>query len=210
MEYRLALINQVQTHAEIGMTFAYILRSILRQDPDVVMVGEIRDGETARIATEAALTGHLVFSTLHTNDAPGAIVRLLEMGIESYLLTPTILCVIAQRLVRTICAHCKEEHVPDDRLKAELGLKVEKEMEFYRGAGCPRCGRSGYLGRAGIHEMMVMTENLRKLIVSRPSIDQIRRMARKEGMKTLRENALIKARMGITSLSEVLRVTKGA
>jgi len=210
VEYRLELINQVQTHTEIGMSFAYIMRSILRQDPDVIMVGEIRDEETARIATEAALTGHLVFSTLHTNDAPGAIVRLLEMGIESYLLTPTILCVLAQRLVRKICEHCREEHIPDDSLKAELGLKVEKEMEFCHGAGCSRCGRSGYLGRTGIHEMMVMTENLRKLIVSRPSIDQIRRVARREGMQILRENALIKARKGITSLSEVLRVTKGA
>lgn len=208
IEYKLPLVNQVQTKAEIGMTFASALRAILRQDPDVVMIGEIRDVETAEIAIEAALTGHLVLSTLHTNDAPQAIVRLNEMGIEPYLLTPTLLLVIAQRLVRRICDKCKEEFIPDEELLLEVGLKPGKEWKFFRGKGCAHCNNSGYSGRAGIHEVLLMNDEIRKMIINHDSANEIKKVAVKYGMDTLRVSALKKMLMGITTAEEVLRVTK--
>lgn len=208
IEYKLPLVNQVQTKAEIGMTFASALRAILRQDPDVIMVGEIRDVETAEIAIESALTGHLVLSTLHTNDAPQAIVRLNEMGIEPYLLTPTLLLVIAQRLVRQICPHCKEEFIAERELVEEIGLKPNREWRFYRGKGCTYCNGTGYKGRNGIQELLVIDDDIRKMIIDKRSATEIKKVAIKKGMFTLRMSALKKAVMGITTPEEVLRVTK--
>jgi len=208
IEYKLQLVNQVQTHAEIGMTFANALRSILRQDPDVIMVGEIRDMETAEIAIESALTGHLVMSTLHTNDAPQAIVRLNEMGIQPYLLTPTLLQVIAQRLVRTVCPKCKEKYAADNELINELGLKDDQEWFFYKGKGCVFCNNSGYRGRVGIQEILVIDDDIRKMIINKESASEIKKIAMKKGMFSLRMSAIKKALMGITTAEEVLRVTK--
>ncbi|MDD2714511.1 MAG: ATPase, T2SS/T4P/T4SS family [Candidatus Wallbacteria bacterium] len=208
IEYKISLINQVQTKTEIGMTFANALRAILRQDPNVIMIGEIRDVETAEIAIESALTGHLVLSTLHTNDAPQAIVRLNEMGIEPYLLTPTLLLVIAQRLARRICTRCKEEFVPDKELLLEIGLKPEKEWKFFRGKGCSYCNKTGYSGRAGIHESLILNDDIRKMIIAKESASEIKKVAVRCGMDTLRVSAIKKMLMGITTAEEVLRVTK--
>jgi len=208
IEYKLQLVNQVQTHSEIGMTFANALRSILRQDPDVIMVGEIRDVETAEIAIESALTGHLVMSTLHTNDAPQAIVRLNEMGIQPYLLTPTLLQIIAQRLVRTICPKCREEFIADPELVYELGLSKDREWKFFRGAGCVFCNNSGYRGRMGIQEVLTIDDDIRKMIINKDSATEIKKVAISKGMLSLRMSAIKKALMGITTPEEVLRVTK--
>jgi type IV pilus assembly protein PilB len=208
IEYKLQLVNQVQTHAEIGMTFANALRSILRQDPDVIMVGEIRDVETAEIAIESALTGHLVMSTLHTNDAPQAIVRLNEMGIQPYLLTPTLLQIIAQRLVRQVCPKCKKEYIADSELVEELGLSKEREWKFYKGEGCVYCNNSGYRGRIGIQEVLAIDDDIRKMIINKESATEIKKVAIKKGMFSLRMSAIKKALMGVTTPEEVLRVTK--
>jgi len=209
VEYQMQGINQVQVKPEIGLTFASGLRSILRQDPDIVMVGEIRDSETADIAVKAALTGHLVLSTLHTNDAPGAIARLVDMGIEPFLVSSSLLMVCAQRLIRKICPHCKESvKVPPDVIK-RLGLNPEEVANhtFYRGHGCSRCKETGFMGRMAILEVLSITDAMREQILHNSSAQVVRELALKEGMKTLKMAGFNKAKAGLTSLEEVLRVT---
>jgi len=208
IEYQLIGINQVAVKSDIGLDFAGALRSILRQDPDIVMIGEIRDNETADIAVKAALTGHQVLSTLHTNDAAGAISRLDDMGIEPFLIASSILLTCAQRLVRKICPNCKEEFSPEPEVFAALGIEeAGEETTFYHGVGCDRCKRRGYLGRAAIIEVLPVSETIRRLIIKRASAAVIKNQAVSEGMKTLRMVGIDKAREGITTLEEVLRVT---
>jgi len=207
VEYQLVGINQVAVRSEIGLTFAGALRSILRQDPDIVMIGEIRDQETADIAVKAALTGHQVLSTLHTNDAAGAISRLDDMGIEPFLIASSVLLTCAQRLVRRVCSNCKEEFVPEPDVFEKLEVPELVGETFYRGAGCDRCKGRGYAGRAAILEVLPITEAVRRLIVKRASASVIKNQAVQEGMKTLRMAGIDKAREGITTLEEVLRVT---
>lgn len=217
VEYQLAGINQVTIRPDIGLTFASCLRSILRQDPNVIMVGEIRDFETVDIAIKAALTGHLVMSTLHTNTAVGSIVRLLNMDVEPYLLTASLICVVAQRLLRKLCPHCKEKYTLKPEVIKKLKLvsvpnhadpkDTSGGFEFFRGKGCKQCLNMGYSGRVGISEVMMLTPLIKELILSRATERQMKEKAITEGMKTLRENGLFLARRGITSLEEVLRVT---
>jgi len=207
VEYQLVGINQVAVKPEIGLTFAGALRSILRQDPDIVMIGEIRDQETADIAVKAALTGHQVLSTLHTNDAAGAISRLDDMGIEPFLIASSLLLTCAQRLVRKICPNCKEEFIPEPELFEKLGLPELIGTTFYRGAGCDRCKGRGTSGRAAILEVLSITEPIRRLIIKRASASVIKNQAIQEGMKTLRMAGIDKAREGIATLEEILRVT---
>ena len=207
VEYQLIGINQVAVRPEIGLTFAGALRSILRQDPDIVMIGEIRDQETADIAVKAALTGHQVLSTLHTNDAAGAISRLDDMGIEPFLISSSVLLTCAQRLVRRICSNCKEEFVPEPDVFEKLSIPELIGETFSRGAGCERCKGRGYSGRAAILEILPVTESIRRLIVKRASASVIKNQAVQEGMKTLRMTGIDKAREGITTLEEVLRMT---
>src|SRR5947199_7663628 len=206
IEYEMAGINQVAVRSEIGLDFASALRSILRQDPDIVVVGEIRDNETADVAVKAALTGHQVLSTLHTNDAAGAITRLDDMGIEPFLISSSILMACAQRLVRRICTNCKEEFVPEPELLEKLGMTDNKTV-FYHGTGCDRCKGRGYLGRAAIIEALPVSEAVRRLIIKRASAAVIKNQAVTEGMKTLRMVGVEKALEGITTLEEVWRVT---
>jgi type IV pilus assembly protein PilB len=207
IEYELGGINQVAVRADIGLDFASALRSILRQDPDIVMVGEIRDNETADIAVKAALTGHQVLSTLHTNDAAGAITRLDDMGIEPFLISSSILMTCAQRLVRRVCSNCKEQFAPEPEIVEKLGLSENKEAVFYHGTGCERCKRRGYLGRAALIEALPVSEAIRRLIVKRASATVIKNQAVSEGMKTLRMVGVEKALEGVTTLEEVWRVT---
>lgn len=212
VEYVLEGINQVQARADIGLTFAAGLRSFLRQDPDIIMVGEIRDTETAEIAINAALTGHLVFSTLHTNDAPGAVTRLNNMGIEPFLTTSTVIIVVAQRLVRVICKHCKEPYeVPTDFLSSigvkEAEIKGKKKVTLYRGKGCDNCSNTGYRGRIACFEVMEISDDVRELILNRESTHLIKAKARESGMVTLRETAIKKLLTGVTTVEEVMRVT---
>jgi type IV pilus assembly protein PilB len=207
VEYQLVGINQVAVRSEIGLTFANALRSILRQDPDIVMIGEIRDQETADIAVKAALTGHQVLSTLHTNDAAGAISRLDDMGIEPFLISSSVLLTCAQRLVRRVCANCKEEFVPEPDVFEKLEIPELVGETFYRGAGCDRCKGRGYSGRAAILEVLPISEAVLRLIVKRATASVIKNQAVQEGMKTLRMAGIDKAREGITTLEEVLRVT---
>jgi type IV pilus assembly protein PilB len=207
IEYQLAGINQVAVKADIGLSFADALRSILRQDPDIVMIGEIRDNETADIAVKAALTGHQVLSTLHTNDAAGAISRLDDMGIEPFLIASSVLLTCAQRLVRKVCPNCKEEFIPEPELLAKLGIEDTEGATFYTGAGCERCKHRGYLGRAAIIEVLPVSESVRRLIIKRASAAVIKNQAVSEGMKTLRMVGIDKAREGITTLEEICRVT---
>ncbi len=221
VEYMLQGINQVHCKPEIGLNFAAALRSFLRQDPDIIMVGEIRDFETAEIAIKASMTGHLVLSTLHTNDAPGTIGRIVNMGIEPFMVTTSVLLVQAQRLVRKICKDCKFEIKPRVEQISQFGITPEllrrlelphineKNMLFYKGKGCETCNNSGNKGRIGVYEVMVMSERLREIILNGGSTDDIRRQAIEEGMLTLRESALRKALTGVTSLEEVVRVTMG-
>jgi type IV pilus assembly protein PilB len=210
VEYQIEGITQVQVNPKAGLTFANGLRSMMRADPDVIMVGEIRDAETATIAVEAALTGHLVLSTLHTNDAPTAITRLLEMGIEPFLVASAVDCVVAQRLTRTLCSTCKKRIlIPAARL-AEAGFKVQYDLEAYEPAGCGRCGNSGYKGRTGLYEVMTVTGEIRDLILDRAPADQISRLAVEQGMRRLRDDGLDKVRQGRTSIAEVARVTDSA
>jgi type IV pilus assembly protein PilB len=210
VEYQVEGITQVQVNPKAGLTFANGLRSMMRADPDVIMVGEIRDSETAKIAVESALTGHLVLSTLHTNDAPTAITRLLEMGIEPFLVASAIDCVVAQRLARTLCPTCKRRVlIPADRLR-ESGFPAQYDLEAYEPAGCGRCGNSGYKGRIGLYEVMSVTPEVRELILTRSPADQIARKAVEQGMRRLREDGLDKVRQGRTSISEVTRVTDSA
>ena len=207
IEYELAGINQVAVRADIGLDFASALRSILRQDPDIVMVGEIRDNETADIAVKAALTGHQVLSTLHTNDAAGAITRLDDMGIEPFLISSSILMTCAQRLVRRICSNCKEQFVPEPEIVAKVGLAENKDAVFYHGTGCDRCKGRGYAGRASIIEALPVSEAVRRLIIKRASAAVIKNQAITEGMKTLRVVGIEKALEGVTTLEEIWRVT---
>jgi len=209
VEYQLEGINQVTARPEIGLTFASALRSILRQDPNVIMVGEIRDYETVDIAIKSALTGHLVLSTLHTTTASGAIARLVNMGVEPYLLDSSLVCVVAQRLVRKICNYCKEEYIIKKDLLDSLKLDLQeiKRPVFFRGKGCPNCLNLGYSGRIGIAEILLLTQPIRELILNRAQEHVIKQQARKEGMKTLREEGLKAVFEGVTTLEEVLRVT---
>jgi len=206
IEYELSGINQVSVRNDIGLDFASALRSILRQDPDIVMVGEIRDNETADIAVKAALTGHQVLSTLHTNDAAGAITRLDDMGIEPFLISSSILMTCAQRLVRKVCTNCREEFMPEPEIFTRLGIEPKAETVFYRGSGCDRCKGRGYLGRLAIIEALTVTEAIRRLIMKRASAAVIKNQAVAEGMKTLRMAGIDKALEGQTTLEEVLRV----
>jgi type IV pilus assembly protein PilB len=211
VEYRLRGVNQVQINNRAGLTFAAALRSILRSDPDVVMVGEIRDGETAKISIEAALTGHFVLSTLHTNDAPGALTRLTEMGVEPFLTGAAISGVLAQRLARKLCAHCCELYQPsvEELLKARVSPEVAAAtdgMAFYRKVGCPRCGRTGYRGRVGIFQLLEMTESLERLAARGATREEIEQTALDEGMRTLWDDGLRKVAVGLTSVEELARV----
>jgi len=205
VEYEVPLIRQTQVNTKAGVTFAAGLRAILRQDPDVIMVGEIRDKETADISIQASLTGHLVFSTLHTNDAPGAIVRLADMGVEPFLISTSVIGVLAQRLVRVICVNCKEPYEVDAGLAKELTIK--EALTLYRGKGCEQCKNTGYTGRIGIFEFMPVSEDIKRLIVTKSSSDQIRHAASALGVRSLRDDGLEKAKAGITSIEEVMRVT---
>jgi type IV pilus assembly protein PilB len=211
VEYRLAGVNQVQINPRAGLTFANALRSILRSDPDVVMVGEIRDSETAKISIEAALTGHLVLSTLHTNDAPSTISRLNEMGVEPFLTGAAVSAVLAQRLVRKLCTHCCELYAPtvEDLLNARVSPDIAAANDgvtFYRKVGCPRCSQTGYRGRIGIYQLLTMTEELEVLAVAKASRDEIERAALREGMKSLWDDGLAKVAAGLTSIEELTRV----
>jgi type IV pilus assembly protein PilB len=205
VEYQLPGVNQLQMNLKAGLTFASGLRAMLRADPDVIMVGEIRDGETAKIAIESALTGHLVLTTLHTNDAPLAAARLVEMGIEPYLVSSGVVCVVAQRLVRRLC-ECKKEIDLTAELLRDQGFDVDKGFKGYEPVGCVRCNHTGYRGRLGIYEVMPVTDELRRMILESAGADEMRVKAREEGMRTLREDGLEKIRNGDTSVPEVLRV----
>jgi type IV pilus assembly protein PilB len=207
VEYRLEGINQINVNRKAGLDFATGLRSMLRADPDIVMVGEIRDGETARIAIESALTGHMMLSTLHTNDAPGAVARLAKMGIESFLVASAVDCVVAQRLARRLCTGCKRRAIVPPQALNDAGLRAGTELEAYEPVGCGRCNHSGYRGRVGIFSVMTMSDRIKEMTVSQASEAEIATVAREEGMLTLREDGLAKVRSGLTSLEEVLRVT---
>ena len=206
VEYQLNGIGQMHINPKIGLTFASGLRSILRQDPDIMMVGEIRDMETAEIAVHASLTGHLVLSTLHTNDAPSAIVRLIDMGIEPFLIASSLICVLAQRLVRVICPHCKESYTPSEQELSYMKIK-NPPSQLFRGKGCDKCLGKGYLGRTGIYELLELNPEIRAMIADRKDANALIEAARKSGFKTLQENALEKITGGITTLEEVLRLT---
>jgi type IV pilus assembly protein PilB len=210
VEYRLSGINQVQVNNKAGMTFAAALRSILRCDPDIVMVGEVRDRETASIAIESALTGHLVLTTLHTNDAPGALSRLTEMGIEPFLTSSAVDCVLAQRLARRLCKECREPYEPSEEMLKKNDFPPEvfdmDKVTLYRPKGCSRCNNTGYKGRLGIYEVMIVSEAIRRLTVERKSADEISRVAEAEGMKNLREDGIDKVLQGLTSIEEIARV----
>jgi type IV pilus assembly protein PilB len=209
VEYRLAGVNQVQTNPKAGLSFASALRSILRSDPDIVLIGEIRDRETAQIAIEAALTGHLVLSTLHTNDAPSALTRLVEMGIEPFLVASSLDSVLAQRLARKLCSRCREAYTPtsEELIAARLPFDPEEELpQLYRPIGCTSCGNTGYRGRMAIHEVMPVTEEIERMVAEHASAEAIGQVAREQGMITLRQDGLEKVRQGLTSIQEVLRV----
>ncbi len=209
VEYQIMGVNQVQVNAKAGVTFASGLRSILRQDPDIIMVGEIRDRETAEIAIHAALTGHLVFATLHTNDAAGAATRLIDMGIEPFLIASSAIGILAQRLARKICDRCKKPYTATPALLKSLGI-ASSDVTFYRGEGCTACKKTGYHGRVGFYELMDMTEAVRALIISKASSSAIKAAAAQAGFKTLRQAGLAKAAAGVTTIEEVLRVTQEA
>jgi type IV pilus assembly protein PilB len=209
VEYRMKGINQVQVNPKAGLTFATALRSILRSDPDVVLLGEIRDQETAQIAIEAALTGHLVLSTLHTNDAPSAITRLIEMDIEPFLVGSALDCVVAQRLARRLCDRCREPFQPNGQELLDMNIGFDPSQPIptlFRAVGCTNCSKTGYRGRIGIHEVMLVTEDIERLAVARASAAEIGRVARSQGMLTLREDGWAKVQMGMTSLEEIMRV----
>ena len=210
IEYNLPAANQVQVHEKIGMTFSAALRSLLRQDPDVVMLGEIRDAETARIAVQAALTGHLVLSTLHTNDAPASITRLINIGVEPYLISSAVNAILAQRLVRKICTSCREEYTPTDEMREFLNLQGFASDKVYRGKGCDRCRKTGYTGRAGIYELLVMDDHLRDMVTRNPDVNLLRKLCRERGLVTLREDGFQKVMKGITTVDEIIRVTENA
>ncbi|MEW6074920.1 MAG: ATPase, T2SS/T4P/T4SS family [Candidatus Omnitrophota bacterium] len=209
VEYQLEGINQVTVRQEIGLTFASSLRSILRQDPNIIMIGEIRDFPTLDIAIKSALTGHLVLSTLHTTTASGSIIRLVNMGVEPYLINSSVVCIVAQRLIRRICTHCKEEYEVDEDILRTLRIKLDgkQKTKFFRGKGCSRCFNFGYSGRLGIAELLLLTPKVRELILSRAQEHLIKQQARQEGMRTLREEGMSAVLRGLTTLEEVVRVT---
>jgi type IV pilus assembly protein PilB len=207
VEYQLPGLTQTQVNERAGVTFARALRTFLRQDPDIILVGEIRDAETALIATEAALTGHLVFSTLHTNDAPTAIARLIEMGVEPFLIASSVIGVLAQRLVRVICTECKEAYTPPVEAFRRLNLAMDLEsVTFYRGKGCDRCRQTGYRGRIGIFELMLVSDHLRELILRKAPTHEVRQAGLEAGMMTLRQDAMQKILEGVTTMEEALRI----
>jgi len=209
VEYQLHGVTQTEVNKKIGVTFARGLRTMVRQDPDIIMVGEIRDLETAEIAIQAALTGHLVFSTLHTNDAPGALVRLANMGVEPFLISSAVVGVVGQRLVREICPNCKESYTPTEEVLAQIknnGNRLPSDTQLVRGPGCLECNGIGYRGRSGVFEVMKVTDKIRELVLQRQSALAIRDQARKEGMRTMKESALEKALKGTTSAEEIMRV----
>jgi type II secretory ATPase GspE/PulE/Tfp pilus assembly ATPase PilB-like protein len=210
IEYRMPLVRQTQIREDIGLTFSSGLRALLRQDPDIILVGETRDTETAQLMVRAALTGHLVFSTLHTNDAPGAIPRLLDMGVDAFLLPASLTAVLAQRLVRTICPNCKEEVKHPEQVFESLKLAPPSGVppRLWRGAGCTTCNRSGYKGRVGIHEIMVLDDQFHDPILHRAGAPEFLRLAREQGMRTMFEDGLLKAMQGLTTIEELLRMTK--
>jgi type IV pilus assembly protein PilB len=214
IEYKIQGVNQVQINPDVGLTFAEGLRSFLRQDPNIILVGEIRDRETADLAIQAALTGHLVFSTLHTNDASGALPRLLDMGAEPYLLASSMTCIIAQRVVRKIHDDCKEEYIPEPKIIQEVKTDLENlwrpqtEVKFYRGKGDQECGSSGYYGRVGIFEVLPVTEKIGKLILERASSTDMAKAAKEEGMISLKQDGYLKVTEGITTVEEILRVAQ--
>ena len=208
VEYQINGINQIHVNPQIGLTFAAGLRSIVRQDPDVIMVGEMRDLETAEIGIRAALTGHLVFSTLHTNDAPSAIARLVDMGAEDYLLASSILGILAQRLVRVICPQCKQEQEVERDFLVQIGFPADTDGRVYEGKGCKECDNTGFRGRLGIFEMVLMDDAIRRLTISNADTSQLQKAAIKNGMITLRQDGLTKVQLGMTTVGEVLRVTQ--
>ncbi|MDP2852642.1 MAG: ATPase, T2SS/T4P/T4SS family, partial [Smithellaceae bacterium] len=210
IEYQMDGVGQIQVNPKIDLTFAAGLRSIVRQDPDVILIGEIRDRETAEIAIQSSLTGHLVFSTLHTNDAASAVTRLIDMGIEPFLVTSSIVAIIAQRLVRVLCLHCKEVYTPDEETLANLGLNLSvlQNNTFYRKKGCNLCMQTGFRGRSAIFEIMVVEDNIRRLVLKTSDANQINELAVKQGMITLQQDGIQKVMAGITTTEEVLRVTR--
>lgn len=208
VEYQLEQINQIQVHSSIGLSFAHALRSILRQDPDVIMIGEMRDGETAEIAVQSALTGHLVLSTLHTNTAAGAVTRLQDMGVPRYLITSSVVGILAQRLVRKLCPECRRPYTPSAELVKELAL-VGQPL-FYESVGCPACQGTGYRGRTAIHELLVLDSDVQNAILGGADANELHRIARKKGMLSLRDDGLRVVSQGISSVEEVLRVTQDA
>ena len=209
VEYKIPGLNQVQVNAKAGLTFANALRGIVRADPDIIMVGEIRDLETAHIAVESALTGHLVLSSIHTNDAPSTPARLVEMGVEPYLVGSALDCVVSQRLARRLCERCKEPYQPTEEMLVNIGWPLEEERELpvlYKAVGCGHCSKTGYRGRIALHEIMLVTEEIERMVVERRTSEEIKKVAVMEGMKPLRLDGLAKVRMGITTLDEVMRV----
>jgi len=208
VEYRLPGLNQVQVNVRAGMTFAAGLRSILRHDPDIVMIGEIRDEETALIAVESALTGHLVLSTLHTNSAAAGLTRLTEMGVEPFLIGSAVDCIVAQRLARRLCGDCREEYVPEREALEKIGFPLGggDVPKLYRAGGCKKCNNTGYKGRVGVYEVLLVSDAIERLTVDRATSDEIHKVAVKEGMGTMRGDGLEKARQGMTSVEEIMRV----
>jgi general secretion pathway protein E len=206
IEYDLKGVGQIQVNPKIDLTFAAGLRSILRQDPDIIMVGEIRDRETAEVAIQASLTGHLVLSTLHTNDAPGAVVRLVEMGIEPFLVSSSLLGVIAQRLVRVLCTRCRQRMEVGPDLAERFGGVLPRGARIYRAVGCPTCLETGYQGRSGLYEMLIVDDEVQSQILAGAASPVIRGLARRKGMRSLLQDGLQKVLAGVTSLEEVLRV----
>ena len=210
IEYQIDGIAQIQVNPKIDLTFSKGLRSIVRQDPDVILVGEIRDLETAEIAIQSALTGHLVFSTLHTNDSASAVTRMRDMGIERFLITSSVIAILAQRLVRVICHHCKEAYTPDEESLQSIGITSEKVQgkKIYRGRGCPECLHTGYKGRRGIFEFMILDDAIKNLILRTTDANAIKRKAVENGMLTVRDDGAQKVIDGITTIEEVVRVTQ--
>ncbi len=210
VEYYLPGVNQCEVKAKIGMTFARIIRAMLRQNPNILLVGEIRDKETAETAIQASLTGHLVFSTLHTNDAPSAVTRLVDIGIQPFLVASSVMAIMAQRLVRKVCIKCRQRVEPPAHILAGLGLRPEiaKKANFMKGKGCATCNKTGYKGRMGIYELMTMTNTIREMTFKGESTQSLRKVARKQGMRTLFEDGMIKAMKGLTTIDEILRITQ--
>ena len=208
VEYRIPRVRQSQVDVKSGLTFSNGLRSILRQDPDIILIGEIRDLETSEIAIHAALTGHMVFSTLHTNDAPGALTRLVDMGVEPFLTASSVVGVLGQRVVRTLCSKCKEPYAAPPEALKNLGIPAGQKVTLYRTKGCEECKQTGYRGRTSVHELMETTDAIRDLLIRKASSREVKDQAVKDGMTTLRKGGIAKALKGITSIEEVLRVTK--